>query len=550
MPLSHLSLTVSHLPTSCSFYLATLQPLGYRYIGQHHNYIGFGIDEADFFISQEPQGLTPGATHVAFDARSRKAVDAFFTAALKAGGCIHDRPAVRDSKTGYYSAAVIDFDGNAVEAVHRHCAQDRMSLESSAREIEAVYQPPSDTPRSVANESKHRSPLQNVVNNIVTTKTTTLSAAKDNVDTTSSSKALMGTLLGAAAGAVVAYAMVKAEQPDPPKNPEVKHSKTIYQTVEAPPTPRSAVSATSRRSRRHSISYSDISSPRSTRPVPIRMIEGPPTPPSQVSSPSTIRPKHVRTIEVPPALSPVDIRRATRAPSEAFSHDIPLPPSAEAYYTVDVEHAPSHTSQSSRNTMYSTRSRRHSTSHHSRSPPPSSPTAITSVRKTPADFPLPASAFSAPFIQPPPKPRSSRASHAAAIPLPPSTTSTRFSKPHSSRVPEAYPLPPSTTRSSHPSSRSHPRRVEPASHPLPPSARTSFVSRPPSHPRSVASHASRSTVKPLTRANLGSRAGGGGRAMTDIDDSGSLAPSDSISQVSGKERRRRRKRRESEGGGR
>jgi hypothetical protein len=56
MPVAHLSLTVSHLPTSCSFYLAALQPLGYRYLGEHNNHIGFGIDEADFFICQETIG--------------------------------------------------------------------------------------------------------------------------------------------------------------------------------------------------------------------------------------------------------------------------------------------------------------------------------------------------------------------------------------------------------------------------------------------------------------------------------------------------------------
>lgn len=53
MPVSHVGLTVAHLPTSCSFFLAALAPLGYRYIGQEGNQIAFGIDVADFFISQE-----------------------------------------------------------------------------------------------------------------------------------------------------------------------------------------------------------------------------------------------------------------------------------------------------------------------------------------------------------------------------------------------------------------------------------------------------------------------------------------------------------------
>lgn len=53
MPVSHIGLTVSHLPTSCSFFLAALTPLGYRYIGQFDGQIGFGVDEPEFFISQE-----------------------------------------------------------------------------------------------------------------------------------------------------------------------------------------------------------------------------------------------------------------------------------------------------------------------------------------------------------------------------------------------------------------------------------------------------------------------------------------------------------------
>ena len=57
MPVSHIYLTVSHLPTSCSFYLAALQPLGYHYLGQQENQIGLGINEADFFICQTPPGF-------------------------------------------------------------------------------------------------------------------------------------------------------------------------------------------------------------------------------------------------------------------------------------------------------------------------------------------------------------------------------------------------------------------------------------------------------------------------------------------------------------
>jgi hypothetical protein len=56
MPVTHVGLTVSNLPNSTKFYLAALQPLGYRYIGQWGPQIGFGAEEADFFLTQEMAG--------------------------------------------------------------------------------------------------------------------------------------------------------------------------------------------------------------------------------------------------------------------------------------------------------------------------------------------------------------------------------------------------------------------------------------------------------------------------------------------------------------
>ena len=56
MPVTHVGLTVSHLPNSTAFYLAALQPLDYRYIGQWGPQIGFGHEEPDFFLTQEMPG--------------------------------------------------------------------------------------------------------------------------------------------------------------------------------------------------------------------------------------------------------------------------------------------------------------------------------------------------------------------------------------------------------------------------------------------------------------------------------------------------------------
>jgi len=50
-------------------------------------------------------------------------VDAFYEAALAAGGTDHGPPGLRDTATGYppgyYAAFVLDPDGNNIEAVFR-----------------------------------------------------------------------------------------------------------------------------------------------------------------------------------------------------------------------------------------------------------------------------------------------------------------------------------------------------------------------------------------------------------------------------------------------
>ena len=56
--------------------------------------------------------------HVAFQARSRAAVDAFHKQGLRSGGRDHGGPGLRaDYSPTYYAAFVLDPDGNNVEAV-------------------------------------------------------------------------------------------------------------------------------------------------------------------------------------------------------------------------------------------------------------------------------------------------------------------------------------------------------------------------------------------------------------------------------------------------
>lgn len=161
---SSITLTVKSLPQSTSFFLSALQPLDYVYRGRVDNTIGFGTKSSppDFWISQETPGVAAGAAHVAFPASSRTNVQDFFVAALKAGGKCHGEPLLRDSTTGYYSAAIIDFDGNSIEAVFRPDLLDEGygSRPSSVSSVSSAKSKPAVSTKSPSVVSKVTSARQ------------------------------------------------------------------------------------------------------------------------------------------------------------------------------------------------------------------------------------------------------------------------------------------------------------------------------------------------------------------------------------------------------
>ena len=61
--------------------------------------------------------LAPPPTHIAFLAPNREAVRGFHAAALAVGGRDNGTPGPRPYHPGYYSAFVLDPDGNNIEAV-------------------------------------------------------------------------------------------------------------------------------------------------------------------------------------------------------------------------------------------------------------------------------------------------------------------------------------------------------------------------------------------------------------------------------------------------
>jgi catechol 2,3-dioxygenase-like lactoylglutathione lyase family enzyme len=112
---------VSDLARSRAFYTRALLPLGFAEIGswsEGRDSVAFGLEEADDFAisTRYPSGCP---VHVAFAADRREQVDAFYAAALAAGGRDNGPPGLRpEYSEGYYGAFVLDPDGHNVEAVH------------------------------------------------------------------------------------------------------------------------------------------------------------------------------------------------------------------------------------------------------------------------------------------------------------------------------------------------------------------------------------------------------------------------------------------------
>ncbi len=110
--IDHVHLRVRDLEASKRFYAAVLKALGHELSGEGEGY--FSADE--LFASDDAEPTE--RLHLAFQARDRETVDAFYEAALAAGGRDNGAPGERGYHSGYFAAYVLDPDGNNVEAVH------------------------------------------------------------------------------------------------------------------------------------------------------------------------------------------------------------------------------------------------------------------------------------------------------------------------------------------------------------------------------------------------------------------------------------------------
>lgn len=121
--IDHIGFPVSDYKRSKAFYEKALAPLGYTLIMEVQQDLndapaaGFGTGgKPDFWIGGE--GGLDHPLHVAILAKDRATVDAFYAAALAAGGKDNGAPGIRAHyHPNYYGAFVLDPDGHNIEAV-------------------------------------------------------------------------------------------------------------------------------------------------------------------------------------------------------------------------------------------------------------------------------------------------------------------------------------------------------------------------------------------------------------------------------------------------
>lgn len=115
--IDHISFGVTNLAQSKAFYLQALQPLGVAVAMEGAYGVGMGQNGKPSLWLVETKEK-PAHLHLAFTAENRQQVDAFYRAALAAGGQDNGPPGLRPHyHANYYGAFVIGPDGHNVEVV-------------------------------------------------------------------------------------------------------------------------------------------------------------------------------------------------------------------------------------------------------------------------------------------------------------------------------------------------------------------------------------------------------------------------------------------------
>ena len=117
--IDHVTLQVSDLARSKLFYEQSFAALGHRLaFGEAGMFWAFDVDDGLFEIMQATSGPPLTRVHVAIRVKSRADVDAFYHAALAAGGRDNGLPGPRPQYTpNYYACFILDPDGYNIEAM-------------------------------------------------------------------------------------------------------------------------------------------------------------------------------------------------------------------------------------------------------------------------------------------------------------------------------------------------------------------------------------------------------------------------------------------------
>lgn len=121
---SHVTVGTNDIARAKEFYDAVLATLGCTRTYDHKEYVGYGQGpdgESAFWVLPPFDGAAAtvgNGTHIALNAATRAAVDAFHAAALAHGGSDEGKPGLRPHyHADYYGAYVRDPDGNKLQAV-------------------------------------------------------------------------------------------------------------------------------------------------------------------------------------------------------------------------------------------------------------------------------------------------------------------------------------------------------------------------------------------------------------------------------------------------
>ena len=114
----HVKFGVTDYAASKAFFVKALEPLGVAIVSEGAPSYGVELAKDQVSLCLCETRERPAHIHLAFVAENRRQVDAFYRAALEAGGKDNGPPGLRPHyHASYYAAFVIGPDGHNIEVV-------------------------------------------------------------------------------------------------------------------------------------------------------------------------------------------------------------------------------------------------------------------------------------------------------------------------------------------------------------------------------------------------------------------------------------------------